>query len=293
MRKNLHLGFLLLMAAVGFSCCSGSDGMDLLSMTDNGAEGVEVPEILLSQEPLWTANRDFGYLDTSAYMTTEGNTLLWHDNLGRLTTIVLYIPATMDVSELYQNPSSVSQLNGKYFQLGSDNELRLCDEIRSEEVQNDFNTSGMASGCEYYEQYYKGLKVFGAGYAVNYYMTPKGKRLASATGRLLTDLSVDTNPLISEKQAKRIFGARLGDKVTKDWEAELMVREYCIKTGDKDELDERLIWHVKGTLYPEEEAFMITSLSSTAVKGPLRHEAQIDAHTGQLLIEGHSLSLSY
>lgn len=142
MRKNLHLGFLLLMAAVGFSCCSGSDGMDLLSMTDNGAEGVEVPEILLSQEPLWTANRDFGYLDTSDYMTTDGNTLLWHDNLGRLTSIVLYIPATMDVSELYQNPSSVSQLNGKYFQLGSDNELRLCDEIRSEAVQNDFNTSG-------------------------------------------------------------------------------------------------------------------------------------------------------
>lgn len=292
MKKILLISFPLMMAAVSFTCCSSSDDVNSLAQTDYDVEGVEVPEFLLSQEPLWT-EKDLGYLDTSSDKTEDGTTWLWHDNYGRLTSIMLFIPALMDIDVLYQNPSDVSQLNGKYYHLGSYNELRLLDEYKSEAVQNDFNTSGMAFGIENFVQYYRGLRVFDTGYAVNYYMTPVGKRLAYAVGRLLTDLSVDTTPLISEKQAKRIFGARLGDKVTKDWEAELMVREYCIKKGDKEELDERLIWHVKGTYYPEEESLKIIQFSSQLLETPLRHEAQIDAHIGQLLLEGHSLSLSH
>ena len=218
MNKTFIFGLSLWMATLSLNSCSSSDPVD------NGLGNTRVSEELLNQEPLWTSE-DFGYLDTSDYKTEQGTTWLWHDNFGRLTSIMLYIPATMDISVLYRSPSSVDQLNGLYYQLGNDNELRI-DSSRSYEVVLD---NGMTSGFEHYDQYYKDIKVYGVGYTVNYYNTPMGKRLAYTNGRLLTDLSVDTTPLITADQAKRIFASRLGEDVTKDWEAELMVREFVLK----------------------------------------------------------------
>ena len=280
MNKTFIFGLSLWMATLSLNSCSSSDSVD------NGLGNTRVSEELLNQEPLWTSE-DFGYLDTSDYMTEQGTTWLWHDNFGRLTSIMLYIPATMDISVLYRSPSSVDQLNGLYYQLGNDNELRI-DSSHSYEFTGD---TGMTSGFERYDQYYKDVKVYGVGYTVNYYNTPMGKRLAYTIGRLLTDLSVDTTPLITADQAKRIFASRLGEDATKDWEAELMVREFVLKKNGKDELEEHLVWHVKGSFYPEDEAKIITSLSSTHIEEPLRHVAQIDAHTGRLLVESHSVLL--
>ena len=280
MNKTFIFGLSLWMATLSLNSCSSSDSVD------NGLGNTRVSEELLNQEPLWTSE-DFGYLDTSDYMTEQGTTWLWHDNFGRLTSIMLYIPATMDISVLYRSPSSVDQLNGLYYQLGDANELRI-DSSQSYEFTLD---TGMTSGFECYDQYYKDVKVYGVGYTVNYYNTPMGKRLAYTNGRLLTDLSVDTTPLITADQAKRIFASRLGEDATKDWEAELMVREFVLKKNGKDELEEHLVWHVKGSFYPEDEAKIITSLSSTHIEEPLRHVAQIDAHTGRLLVEGHSVLL--
>ena len=280
MNKTFIFGLSLWMATLCLNSCSSSDPVD------NGLGNTRVSEELLNQEPLWTSE-DFGYLDTSDYMTEQGTTWLWHDNFGRLTSIMLYIPATMDISVLYRSPSSVDQLNGLYYQLGNDNELRI-DSSQSYEVVLD---NGMTSGFECYDQYYKDVKVYGVGYTVNYYNTPMGKRLVYTIGRLLTDLSVDTTPLITADQAMRIFASRLGEDVTKDWEAELMVREFVLKKNGKDELEEHLVWHVKGSFYPEDEAKIITSLSSTHIEEPLRHVAQIDAHTGRLLVESHSVLL--
>ena len=280
MNKTFIFGLSLWMATLSLNSCSSSDSVD------NGLGNTRVSEELLNQEPLWTSE-DFGYLDTSDYMMEQGTTWLWHDNFGRLTSIMLYIPATMDISVLYRSPSSVDQLNGLYYQLGNDNELRI-DSSHSYEFTGD---TGMTSGFERYDQYYKDVKVYGVGYTVNYYNTPMGKRLAYTNGRLLTDLSVDTTPLITADQAKRIFASRLGEDVTKDWEAELMVREFVLKKNGKDELEEHLVWHVKGSFYPEDEAKIITYLSSTQIEEPLRHVAQIDAHTGRLLVEGHSLNI--
>ena len=280
MNKTFIFGLSLWMATLSLNSCSSSDPVD------NGLGNTRVSEELLNQEPLWTSE-DFGYLDTSDYMTEQGTTWLWHDNFGRLTSIMLYIPATMDISVLYRSPSSVDQLNGLYYQLGDANELRI-DSSQSYEVVLD---NGMTSGFECYDQYYKDVKVYGVGYTDNYYNTPMGKRLAYIDGRLLTDLSVDTTPLITADQAMRIFASRLGEDVTKDWEAELMVREFVLKKNGKDELEEHLVWHVKGSFYPEDEAEIITSLSSTHIEEPLRHVAQIDAHTGRLLVESHSVLL--
>lgn len=280
MNKTFIFGLSLWMATLSLNSCSSSDPVD------NGLGNTRVSEELLNQEPLWTSE-DFGYLDTSDYMTEQGTTWLWHDNFGRLTSIMLYIPATMDISVLYRSPSSVDQLNGLYYQLGDANELRI-DSSQSYEVVLD---NGMTSGFECYDQYYKDVKVYGVGYTVNYYNTPMGKRLVYTIGRLLTDLSVDTTPLITADQAKRIFASRLGEDATKDWEAELMVREFVLKKNGKDELEEHLVWHVKGSFYPEDEAKIITSLSSTHIEEPLRHVAQIDAHTGRLLVESHSVLL--
>lgn len=280
MNKTFIFGLSLWMATLSLNSCSSSDSVD------NGLGNTRVSEELLNQEPLWTSE-DFGYLDTSDYMTEQGTTWLWHDNFGRLTSIMLYIPATMDISVLYRSPSSVDQLNGLYYQLGDANELRI-DSSQSYEFTLD---TGMTSGFECYDQYYKDVKVYGVGYTVNYYNTPMGKRLVYTIGRLLTDLSVDTTPLITADQAKRIFASRLGEDATKDWEAELMVREFVLKKNGKDELEEHLVWHVKGSFYPEDEAKIITSLSSTHIEEPLRHVAQIDAHTGRLLVEGHSVLL--
>ena len=280
MNKTFIFGLSLWMATLSLNSCSSSDSVD------NGLGNTRVSEELLNQEPLWTSE-DFGYLDTSDYMTEQGTTWLWHDNFGRLTSIMLYIPATMDISVLYRSPSSVDQLNGLYYQLGDANELRI-DSSHSYEFTDD---TGMTSGFEHYDQYYKDVKVYGVGYTDNYYNTPMGKRLAYIDGRLLTDLSVDTTPLITADQAKRIFASRLGEDATKDWEAELMVREFVLKKNGKDELEEHLVWHVKGSFYPEDEAKIITYLSSTQIEEPLRHVAQIDAHTGRLLVEGHSLNI--
>ena len=280
MNKTFIFGLSLWMATLSLNSCSSSDSVD------NGLGNTRVSEELLNQEPLWTSE-DFGYLDTSDYMTEQGTTWLWHDNFGRLTSIMLYIPATMDISVLYRSPSSVDQLNGLYYQLGDANELRI-DSSQSYEFTLD---TGMTSGFECYDQYYKDVKVYGVGYTVNYYNTPMGKRLVYTIGRLLTDLSVDTTPLITADQAKRIFASRLGEDATKDWEAELMVREFVLKKNGKDELEEHLVWHIKGSFYPEDEAKIITSLSSTHIEEPLRHVAQIDAHTGRLLVEGHSVLL--
>ena len=280
MNKTFIFGLSLWMATLSLNSCSSSDPVD------NGLGNTRVSEELLNQEPLWTSE-DFGYLDTSDYKTEQGTTWLWHDNFGRLTSIMLYIPATMGIDVLYRSPSSVDQLNGLYYQLGNDNELRI-DSSHSYEFTGD---TGMTSGFERYDQYYKDVKVYGVGYTVNYYNTPMGKRLAYTIGRLLTDLSVDTTPLITADQAKRIFASRLGEDATKDWEAELMVREFVLKKNGKDELEEHLVWHVKGSFYPEDEAKIITSLSSTHIEEPLRHVAQIDAHTGRLLVESHSVLL--
>ena len=280
MNKTFIFGLSLWMATLSLNSCSSSDSVD------NGLGNTRVSEELLNQEPLWTSE-DFGYLDTSDYMTEQGTTWLWHDNFGRLTSIMLYIPATMDISVLYRSPSSVDQLNGLYYQLGDANELRI-DSSQSYEFTLD---TGMTSGFECYDQYYKDVKVYGVGYTVDYYNTPMGKRLVYTIGRLLTDLSVDTTPLITADQAKRIFASRLGEDATKDWEAELMVREFVLKKNGKDELEEHLVWHVKGSFYPEDEAKIITSLSSTHIEEPLRHVAQIDAHTGRLLVESHSVLL--
>ena len=280
MNKTFIFGLSLWMATLCLNSCSSSDPVD------NGLGNTRVSEELLNQEPLWTSE-DFDYLDTSDYKTEQGTTWLWHDNFGRLTSIIFYFPATMDINVLYQSPSSVDQLNGLYYQLGNDNELRI-DSSRSYEFTGD---TGMTSGFECYDQYYKDVKVYGVGYTVNYYNTPMGKRLAYIDGRLLTDLSVDTTPLITADQAMRIFASRLGEDVTKDWEAELMVREFVLKKNGKDELEEHLVWHVKGSFYPEDEAKIITWLSSTHFEEPLRHVAQIDAHTGRLLVEGHSVLL--
>lgn len=280
MNKTFIFGLSLWMATLSLNSCSSSDSVD------NGLGNTRVSEELLNQEPLWTSE-DLVYLDTSDYKTEQGTTWLWHDNFGRLTSIMFYIPETMDIDVLYRSPSSVDQLNGLYYQLGNDNELRI-DSSRSYEFTLD---TGMTSGFECYDQYYKDIKVYGVGYTVNYYNTPMGKRLVYTIGRLLTDLSVDTTPLITADQAKRIFASRLGEDATKDWEAELMVREFVLKKNGKDELEEHLVWHVKGSFYPEDEAKIITSLSSTHIEEPLRHVAQIDAHTGRLLVEGHSLLL--
>ena len=280
MNKTFIFGLSLWMATLSLNSCSSSDPVD------NGLGNTRVSEELLNQEPLWTSE-DFGYLDTSDYMTEQGTTWLWHDNFGRLTSIIFYFPATMDIDVLYRSPSSVDQLNGLYYQLGDANELRI-DSSQSYEFTLD---TGMTSGFECYDQYYKDVKVYGVGYTVNYYNTPMGKRLAYIDGRLLTDLSVDTTPLITADQAKRIFASRLGEDATKDWEAELMVREFVLKKNGKDELEEHLVWHVKGSFYPEDEAKIITWLSSTHFAEPLRHVAQIDAHTGRLLVEGHSVLL--
>lgn len=281
MNKTFIFGLSLWMATLCLNSCSSSDPVD------NGLGNTRVSEELLNQEPLWTSE-DFDYLDTSDYKTEQGTTWLWHDNFGRLTSIIFYFPATMDIDVLYRSPSSVDQLNGLYYQLGNDNELRI-DSSHSYEF-TDIDT-GMTSGFERYDQYYKDVKVYGVGYTDNYYNTPMGKRLAYIDGRLLTDLSVDTTPLITADQAMRIFASRLGEDVTKDWEAELMVREFVLKKNGKDELEEHLVWHVKGSFYPEDEAKIITWLSSTHFVEPLRHVAQIDAHTGRLLVEGHSLLL--
>lgn len=277
MNKTFIFGLSLWMATLSLNSCSSSDPVD------NGLGNTRVSEELLNQEPLWTSE-DFGYLDTSDYKTEQGTTWLWHDNFGRLTSIMLYIPATMGIDVLYRSPSSVDQLNGLYYQLGDANELRI-DSSHSYEFTDD---TGMTSGFEHYDQYYKDVKVYGVGYTDNYYNTPMGKRLAYIDGRLLTDLSVDTTPLITADQAMRIFASRLGEDVTKDWEAELMVREFVLKKNGKEE---HLVWHVKGSFYPEDEAKIITWLSSTHFDEPLRHVAQIDAHTGRLLVEGHSVLL--
>ena len=230
MNKTFIFGLSLWMATLCLNSCSSSDSVD------NGLGNTRVSEELLNQEPLWTSE-DFDYLDTSDYKTEQGTTWLWHDNFGRLTSIMLYIPATMDISVLYRSPSSVDQLNGLYYQLGDANELRI-DSSQSYEFTLD---TGMTSGFECYDQYYKDVKVYGVGYTDNYYNTPMGKRLAYIDGRLLTDLSVDTTPLITADQAKRIFASRLGEDVTKDWEAELMVREFVLKKNGKDELEEHLV----------------------------------------------------
>lgn len=277
MNKTFIFGLSLWMATLSLNSCSSSDPVD------NGLGNTRVSEELLNQEPLWTSE-DFGYLDTSDYKTEQGTTWLWHDNFGRLTSIIFYFPATMDIDVLYRSPSSVDQLNGLYYQLGDANELRI-DSSHSYEFTDD---TGMTSGFEHYDQYYKDVKVYGVGYTDNYYNTPMGKRLAYIDGRLLTDLSVDTTPLITADQAKRIFASRLGEDATKDWEAELMVREFVLKKNGKEE---HLVWHVKGSFYPEDEAKIITWLSSTHFDEPLRHVAQIDAHTGRLLVEGHSVLL--
>lgn len=277
MNKTFIFGLSLWMATLCLNSCSSSDPVD------NGLGNTRVSEELLNQEPLWTSE-DFDYLDTSDYKTEQGTTWLWHDNFGRLTSIIFYFPATMDIDVLYRSPSSVDQLNGLYYQLGDANELRI-DSSHSYEFTDD---TGMTSGFEHYDQYYKDVKVYGVGYTDNYYNTPMGKRLAYIDGRLLTDLSVDTTPLITADQAKRIFASRLGEDATKDWEAELMVREFVLKKNGKEE---HLVWHVKGSFYPEDEAKIITWLSSTHFDEPLRHVAQIDAHTGRLLVEGHSVLL--
>lgn len=285
-RTSLIAHSLLVATALCVAGCTNSDYTEELN------EGsMTLSQELLNQEPLWSYEKNsFGYLDTSSYKTEEGTTWLWHDNFGRLTSIVFFIPADNHINVLYRSPASIEQLNSRYFRLGKDNELRLYKSYEFEPQENDFCTSGMATGFDYYHQYHKGVLVYGKGYSVNYYVTPQGKRIAYASGQVLTGLSVDTTPLITADQAKQIYAARLGEEVTEDWEAELMIREYVIKDGDKDILDERLIWHVKGSAYPEKEAFWISSLSSRYVEGPLRHEAQIDAHTGRLLVEGHSLT---
>ena len=278
MKKNGILWmFTMLMLAVGMGSCSSSDDeSDLMKMLEKGEYG----DLLI---PLYSPN-DINWYDRNRQWETIGK---WDwqvliDETGRYYGCFFWdapngVPESLE--KLYAAPSSIDELNGLLYTIDDNYELRL-DTV--EHYTPD--AAGNPRRGECYLEYYKGVPVFEGQYFCQFSTSPKGDRITHCSGQVITFDPLDVVPTLTPQQALKIFSAYQKEPVDPSWECYLGVREYNIKTERDDTYakllrrEHRLVYFVHGPYYRYKD----WDLGYKTI----RIRAEIDAHTGQILVIG-------
>ena len=203
----------------------------------------------------------------------ENGLNITRDESGR----VIFIGLTQiegDLAEKLKNaPTSFDDIK-HLFPLSEGNEIRVIDEgqMGSYEEYPDYHQY-----FQKFQQYYKNVPIqTGMGY-IYYFANAEGKRLSYGWfGPFIDVKNLNPTPTISEKQARQVLADELNEKRNDKWPCELQIREYSTRQEWKLRRDIRLIYAVTGSMIPTKPGIYYC-------QSP-RYYAEIDAHTGQLLV---------
>lgn len=218
------------------------------------------------------------------HYTQIGEWNVSYDEMGRCIGASFY--GTYDpLEKLYAAPSSVDELNGVLFDFDNDYEWKL-DSIRDIPIWE-----GMPSFTrfiEYYSEYYKGVAVYSSYMENSYYRTDKGPRMTNSSMHYMTFDDLDVTPTISVREALQIFSAYQQAPIDDSWTCKLYAREYKHRpeTGKTGVVEHRLVYEVLGPPAPH---FMDWDLYDMSA----HYKAEIDAHTGQIIVAGNSDNINY
>ena len=276
-KSSILWTFIMLMLVVGMSSCSSDDDSNLDEIIEKGKIG----ELLT---PLYSSDI-VNWYDRNMYWETVGkwNWQVLVDCEGRFHGCTFWdtpngIPESLE--KLYAAPSSIDELNGLLYTIDDNYELRL-DTV--EHYTPD--AAGNPTRGELYLEYYKGVRVFDGQYFCLFSTSPKGDRIAHCSGQIITFDPLDVVPTLTPQQALKIFSAYQKEPIDPSWECHLHVREYNIKTEKDDSYakllrrEHRLVYIVLGPYYQYRhwDFGMVTT----------RIRADIDAHTGQIIVIGN------
>ncbi len=205
------------------------------------------------------------------------------DDAGRYRGAQFY--GTYDpIEKLYRAPSSVEDLNGIFFVLDKDYELRLDSMV---EIPAWEGLPECSRRLDFYSEYYKGVPVYSGRYEFQFYGTTQGPRIINFTGWFYTFTNIDITPTISSNTAMKIFSKYQNATIDNTWKCKLYVREYNLQSkGKKVGVDQRLIYEVIGPPAQHYMDFGVYDMSAN-------FKAEIDAHTGQIIVAGNSDFIAY
>ena len=179
------------------------------------------------------------------------------------------------IEKLYTAPHSIEELNGTFFDLGNDYEWRL------DSIRDIPEWKGFMRDLEYYSEYYKGVPVYRSRLECVFLSTSQGRWMANFTGAFITIHDLDVNPTLTPAQAMQIFSEYQQASVEPSWKCILYAREYLHKRGNENVgVEYRLIYKVIG---PPALHFMDWNLYDMSA----HYIAEIDAHTGQIMVAGN------
>ena len=208
------------------------------------------------------------------YTTKMENGLnITRDESGRVTYIGL--PQTEgNLAERLKNaPTSFDEIK-HLFPLSEGNEIRLIDEgqLGPYEEYPDYQQYDQK-----YQQYYKNVPIQTGISYIFYFTNAEEKRMSYGWfGPFIDVKDINPTPNISEKQARQMLADELNQERNDNWPCELKIREYSTRKEGKIQRDIRLIYAVTGPIIPTEGNIYFCN--------PPHYYAEIDAHTGQLLV---------
>ena len=191
------------------------------------------------------------------------------DETDRIVSLEYYKEGTDPVGRLNNCPSSFDEI--KYlFPLSENHEIRLEGTTHLE------GPNGEIPECsEIYRLFYKDVLVDRGWAEVFYINTPQGKRMTHAITEAFIDIKdLNTNPVISEQQARQIFANYM--KIDRDdsWTCKLCIKEYSTRKEGTIVRKHVLVYDVTGS-YPPEAGWCGTGWTIP--------RAVIDAQTGHII----------
>lgn len=208
------------------------------------------------------------------YTTKMENGLnITRDESGRVEYIVLP-EMEGDLAEKLKNaPTSFDDIK-HLFPLSEGNEIRLIEEGQMGDYEE---YPGYHQYYQRFQQYYKNVPIqAGIGY-INYFANAEEKRMSYGWfGPFINVKDINPTPNISEKQARQKLADELNEERNDNWHCELQIREYSTRKEGKIQRDIRLIYAVTGPYLPSEPGVYYCMAP--------QYYAEIDAHTGQLLV---------
>ena len=253
-RKLLWMCALLVLAFTG---CSSDDDENEIVIYD---------DVILVIDPDGIIDNQF----SEEYHTEMvDGCLITRDETDRIVSLEYYKEGTDPVGRLDNCPSSFDEIK-HLFPLSEGGEIRLEGTTHLEDP------NGEIPECsELYRLFYKDVLVDRGWAEVFYINTPQGKRMTHAITEAFIDIKdLNTNPAISEQQARQIFANYM--KIDRDdsWTCKLSIKEYLTRKDGIIVRKHVLVYDVIGS-YPPEAGWCGTGV---VIPG-----AVIDAQTGHII----------
>ena len=213
----------------------------------------------------------FSYVEEEYQTDTINGWAISRDESERVCYLSFFNAGQDPIDKLYSSPTSFDELK-HLFPLSEGNEIRLTGEGETGVLAD---LSDLKQYYEDYTQYYKGVPVQALG-RIYYYITPQGKRMSYAwTGPFIDIKNLDTNPNISEQEARQILAKYLKVKRDDSWSCSIYIIESPSRNNGTIVRKQRLVYHVWGPYAP--------SVPGVCYFRAPQYNAIIDAHTGELI----------